>query len=81
MRIFNVSTIREWQAGHANARDALQRWYRTALAAEWRNLQQVREAYPAADQVGSCLVFNIMGNQYRLIGGVSFPRPTITLDF
>lgn len=33
---------------------------------------EVLETYASADQVGSCLVFNIRGNKYRLICGVAY---------
>lgn len=72
MRTFNVSTIRRWQARHAEARESLRSWYQVARSAQWRSLADVRQQYASADQVGSCLVFNIKGNQYRLICGVLY---------
>ncbi len=35
--------------------------------AQWTNLTDLRIAYPKADQVGRCLIFNVCGNKYRLI--------------
>ncbi len=43
---------------------------------QWGNLQHVREAYPQTDQVGSCLVFDVKGNAYRLIAGVRYASMT-----
>ena len=50
------------------------RWYRVARVAEWRNIQDVREQYPSADQVGRVLVFDMLHNRYRLIATVAFDR-------
>ena len=72
MRIFNSSTIRRWQAQHAAARVALQAWHKVASAAHWTSLHDVRRHYPAADQVDCCLVFNLSGNDYRLICRVAY---------
>ena len=52
-------------------------WYRTALHAEWKNLQDARMDYPHADGVrtktsGTLTVFNIGGNKYRLISRIRY---------
>ena len=54
-------------ARHADAETWLEAWWITAKAARWESLTDVRLDYPAADQVGRCLVFNARGNKYRLI--------------
>jgi len=43
------------------------KWYKTAAAAEWKSLIDVRADFPSADQVGHVLIFNIRNNRYRLI--------------
>lgn len=55
----------------------LQRLYRTVRNAKWRRLQDVCEQYPAADQVGSVLIFDVLGGNYRLITTVNYSRQTI----
>jgi mRNA interferase HigB len=40
--------------------------------ASWANHAEVRSTYPSADLVGSCYVFNIKGNRYRLIAKIDF---------
>src|SRR5713226_1488950 len=46
---------------------ALHVWFDTALEAEWRSLEDVRKSFPATDMVGDLAIFNIRGNNYRLI--------------
>ena len=54
-------------------------WFKTAAAANWGSVQDVRQSFPDADQVGEALVFNIRGNRYRLIATAFYPARTIYL--
>jgi mRNA interferase HigB len=54
-------------AKHPDARSALQVWFDTARAAKWTSLEDLRKTFPATDMVGDLAIFNIRGNQYRLI--------------
>ena len=65
-------TLQEFWARYPDAREPLREWFKTAGAANWRNLGDVRRVYPHADGVptrhgGTLTVFNICGNKYRLI--------------
>ena len=57
----------EAAAKHADARATLQVWFDTARAAKWRSLEDLRRTFRATDMVGDLAIFNIRGNQYRLI--------------
>ena len=59
---------------HPNAIGSVERWFHLASGAHWRHLVDVRTLFPGADQVGTALVFNISGNNYRLICCVDFER-------
>ena len=52
-------------------------WFKTATAARWDNIQDIRQSFPDADQVGQVLVFNIRHNRYRLIATVFYRSRTI----
>lgn len=62
-------------------------WRRTVKAAKWQNLVDVRQTYPATDAVRvrsgrSVMVFNVRGNDYRLIAAMHFNRQIVyTLRF
>jgi mRNA interferase HigB len=47
-------------------------WYRITKRARWKNINGVRGAYPKAGQVGTCVVFDIGGNKYRLITHIDY---------
>ena len=36
-------------------------------AADWQTINDLRATFPSADLVGNCTVFNIGGNNFRLI--------------
>jgi mRNA interferase HigB len=47
-------------------------WKKTARHAVWRNLNEVRQQFPDADQYQSLLIFNFRHNYYRLIVKVDY---------
>jgi mRNA interferase HigB len=72
MNVISRPAIREAQRRYPDAADWLDGWWQVAKLARWRNLHDVRLTYPATDQVGNCLVFDVCGNRYRLIVGVRY---------
>ena len=51
---------------------SLNGWYKTAAAADWKNLMEVRQTFPTADFVYPFTVFNIKGNAYRLVTKIEY---------
>lgn len=47
-------------------------WYERTKQAAWESFAELREIFPAADLVENLTVFNISGNNYRLIALVDF---------
>ena len=52
---------------HPEATTALTRWYMVAHRARWNSLRECQAIFATVDQVGRCLIFDIMGGNYRLI--------------
>ena len=67
MNVISKRRLFERAAKFADAKSALQVWFDAAVEAEWRNLEDVRKSFPAADIVGDLAIFNIRDNNYRLI--------------
>lgn len=77
MRIISLKLLRDFWSCHPEAETALRLWYRTALQARWRSLQEVRQTFPHADGVSGArgetlTVFNIGGNRYRLVARIRY---------
>lgn len=64
--------LREFWQENKDAELPLTSWFRIANRATWQNLAEVKESFPHADLVGSCTVFNIGGNKYRLITYINY---------
>ena len=57
---------------HGDLGAALDTWYRIAKKEKWRSLEDVRRVLPTADGVGRYTVFNIKGNNFRLIAEIDY---------
>ena len=77
MRLIARSAIDRWAADYGDAAKALEAWAVHAERATWQSIIQVRATYPTADAVtvrsGRVVtVFNIRGNNYRLITAIHY---------
>jgi mRNA interferase HigB len=72
MHIISRRTLKDAAAGRRDLEAALDVWYRIAKAAEWRNLAEVKQTWASADYVNPYTVFNIKGNNYRLITKIEY---------
>lgn len=73
MRIVTYKRILEFSKKHSDAENSLNFWYHTVIAKEWNNLNNIKETFNSVDYVGNNrYVFNIKGNDYRLIAIISF---------
>lgn len=73
------------RAGHKGiniARSQYQMWLEIATRAGWRNPQDVKSSHPKASVLkGSRLVFNIKGNDYRLVAVVYYEAGVLRIRF
>jgi mRNA interferase HigB len=77
----NKSKLRQFWIQHADSEDALNDWYKFASKAKWSNLLDVQKRYPKAEAVGNFTVFNIKGNNYRLIVDIKYSSQTIFIKY
>ena len=82
MKILFPEKIEEFEHSHADAKDALERWSSIIATAKWRSHLELKQVFPSADYVGnSRYVFNIKGNNYRIIVLVVFFAETVAIRF
>ena len=74
MHVISYRKLREYGEKHANCRDALDNWYRVSSKLIWENLVEVQAVFPKAEAVGNFTVFNIKGNNYRLIVSIDYEK-------
>lgn len=82
MRVIAVSTLKEFWTLHQDAEQPLKSWYDEAKHATWATPQDIKDHYANASFVGSNrVVFNIKGNDYRLIVAVAYRFQAIYIKF
>ena len=74
MHVISRKALREFWTRHPHAKTSLTRWYRIVSSTDFESFVHLRATFPAADFVGDLVVFNIGGNNYRLIASIHFNR-------
>ena len=72
MRVISKPALLKFSERHRDALIPLMNWYRITKKADWGSLAEVRTDFAHADIVGRRTVFNIHGNDYRLIARVNY---------
>lgn len=67
MHVITRRALVDFARRHPQAEAPLDFWYRAARRSPWRSIAEVRRVFPSADSVGACTVFNIGGNDFRLV--------------
>jgi mRNA interferase HigB len=83
MRVISLKLLRQFWERHSDAEAPLRHWYKSALLAKWKSLQEVRRVYPHADGAAgtdeTLTVFNIGGNKYRLVARIRYDYQLINV--
>jgi len=88
MRIIARRTLREFAdslAGQKNqpaVKAALDAWFAEVSRAEWENTADVKRLYATASIVSAArIVFNIKGNDYRLVVSADFEKGIVWIKW
>lgn len=82
MVVISKATLVEFGIRHADAIEPLNRWYEETKKADWKSFQDVRKSFNSVDAVGNDrYVFNIKGNDYRLVAMIFFDIRTVFIRF
>jgi len=83
--VFNIiarKTLLEYANSHPAAKMALLEWYHELLNSDFGNFNELKQVYGNASIVADDrVVFNIMGNHYRLIVRMVFEYRTIQVKW
>jgi mRNA interferase HigB len=77
MHIISRKRLNEFAEKHSEAKSSLARWYHSAKSMNFSNYAELRETFPSADRIGKLTVFNIGGNNIRLIAAIHYNRKKI----
>lgn len=82
MRIIARSKIIEYYTKHSDTKTALEDWYKKTLNAEWHCFDDIKKTFRTIDSVGNQhYVFDIKGNNYRLIVVIKFTIGLVLIRF
>jgi len=88
MIVIGTDVVEKYLADHAGhkgikgARSQYQAWLGIVTHANWRNPEDVKASYPKASILkASRVVFNIKGNDYRLIARVQYQAGALAIRF
>lgn len=82
MRIIAIRTLREFWERHPQAEIPLRGWYAEASHADWRTPAEIKAAHRNASFLANNrVVFNIKGNDFRLVVAVRYQQGLLCIRF
>jgi mRNA interferase HigB len=82
LRVVAKKILRDFWEKHEDCEQQLKSWFREVQKSEWENPNQIKEEYPSASILNNNrVVFNIKGNNYRLIVKISFEYQMVWIRF
>ena len=81
-RVFAKSTLPEYWQKHPDTEQYLKTWHDTVIRADWNTPSDVKNTYPHASILKrGRIVFNIKGNDYRLVAKFNFSKQWVFIRF
>lgn len=81
MRVISKTRLKQFWVlpGRADAEGPLRAWYTHvgSKSVAWRSWADLKATFANASLVGTCIVFNIGGNKYRLVTRVLYPSQKV----
>ncbi len=88
MIVIGTDVVERYLANHAGhkgikaARSQYEAWLDIVTRANWRNPEDVKASYPKASILkASRVVFNIKGNDYRLVAAIQYLAGALAIRF
>ena len=82
MRVIAKKILREFWEKHSDCEQQLKSWYQEASNAEWKSPNEIKLEYPSASILSNNrIVFNIKGNNYRLIIKINYDYQIVWIRF
>ncbi|MCP5235387.1 MAG: type II toxin-antitoxin system HigB family toxin [Zoogloeaceae bacterium] len=82
MRVIAVAALRAFWESHPDAEQPLKAWYREATNASWTQPSDIKSQYRSASVLKNRrVVFNIKGNDYRLVVAIAYKLQIVYVKF
>lgn len=74
MHIISKRKVVDFIEKHPNSKASLESWYKIISKNEYKSMNELKNHFPSVDNVDGLYVFNISGNNFRLIAAIHFNR-------
>ena len=81
MRIISEKPIKEFWQRHAEAETAMREWIRKVISTDWNDFSDVRKTFNHADIYKCCVIFDVGGNNYRIIAKIKYEYKIVYIRF
>ena len=82
MNVISKRTLVQFYERHPQAKSALEVWHADARKAQWHSPDEIKKVYAAASFLkDNRVVFNIKGNDFRLIVHIDYKRKIVRVKF
>ena len=82
MRVVAVATLRPYWTKHPDAEEPLKAWFAEVSKANWTQPADIKAQYRSASVLkNKRVVFNIKGNDHRLIVSVAYQTQVVFVKF
>lgn len=82
MNIYNRGTLVAFYTNHPDCKNTLEKWYHDVLTKHWKKPNDITRDYSKARTIkNDRVVFDINGNDYRLIAELNYEKGWIFIKF
>lgn len=82
MNVISKKTLILFYENHPQAKTPLEVWHSDVRKAQWKSPDQIKREYSSASFLrDNRVVFNIKGNDYRLIVHIDYKRKIVRVKF
>lgn len=77
MHVISQTRLKQFWRNHPTAEASLRYWYKLTTQHRWQSFSDVCQTFPRADKVKNFVVFDIGGNNFRLITYIDFKQSKV----
>lgn len=82
MKVLGRDKLIKFSRKHADAKGALESWFNEADEANWKTSQDIKARFNSASFLAdNRVIFNIKGNDYRLVVRVRYQNDIIVIEW
>lgn len=82
MHVISHKKLRDFYERYPDAKVSIERWYDIAKSAEWTCFADIKRDFNSVDSIGNQrYIFNVKGNNYRIVVVVQFVIKRIYIRF